>query len=216
MTADITRRVGSETRCEELNGLADSQLFVQYDGLYARNAPGGLTRLAVFGGLQVPIGASRFSREALQYTGGLVFEKAVKLKYVFTADLEYTLATENHQGRGAGNLTRFDMAPAYFIIPRHDLPSGAGWLRKAFHLVFRNGAYAIVEFNGASQARAHERSTRVPNTGATTLFISPGIQYFVSRSFMIEFSAPIPVLRALNGDQPRPDSTFLLGFRWLY
>ncbi len=217
VTADITTRAGSLSAREDLNGLADSQLIIQYDGLYSRNAPGGLTRLSGVFELQVPTGASRFSANAVQYTGGLIFEKIARLKYAFTGDFEYTVATANEDGKSVGNTTTFDAVPAYFIIPREPPPSGAAWLRKALHRAFRNGAYAILEFNGTSQASAFARGVgEIRNTGGTTLSISPGIQYFVSRRFLVEFSAPIPVVKDLNGIQPRPDSTFLLGFRWLF
>ena len=217
VTTDITTRAGNQSRREDLNGFADSQLIIQYDGLYSRNAPGGLTRLSGVFSLQVPTGASRFSANAVQYTGGLIFEKVAKLKYAFTADFEYTVATANEDGRSVGNVATFDAVPAYFIIPREPPPPDATWLRKAFYRTFRNGAYAILEFNGTSQARAFARGTgEISNTGGTTLSISPGIQYFVSRRFLVEFSAPIPAVKDLNGIQPRPDSAFLLGFRWLF
>ena len=220
VTADITTHAGQSTR-EDLNGFADSQLIIQYDGLYSRNAPGGLTRLSGVFGLQVRTGASRFSANAVQYTGGLIFEKVARLKYAFTGDFEYAVATANEDGKSVGNVATnvatFDAVPAYFIIPRDPPPSDATWLRKGLYRAFRNGAYAILEFNGSSQARAFARGAEeIPNTGGTTLSISPGIQYFISRRFLVEFSAPIPVVKDLNGIQPRPDSTFLLDFRWLF
>lgn len=217
VTADITQHSGDRSTRQDLNGLADSQFIIQYDGLYSHNAPGGLTRLSGVFGLQAPTGADRFSARAFQYTGGLVFEKVAKLKYAFTADFEYTVATENRQGISAGNAAQFDVAPAYFIIPREAPAANASGLRKTFHRVFRNGAFAILEFNGTSQAHAFARGTgMIPNTGGTTLAISPGVQYFVGRRFLVEFSAPIPAVKNLNGIQPRLDSTFLLGFRWLF
>ena len=48
------------------------------------------------------------------------------------------------------------------------------------------------------------------------LAVSPGIQYFASQKFLLEFSAPIPVVNALRGAQPRPDSSFVFGFRYLF
>jgi hypothetical protein len=217
ITADITSRTGSQSIRQDVNGLGDSQLIVQYDGLYSHNAPGGLTRLSGVFGLQAPTGADRFSARAFQYTGGLVFERVAKLKYAFTADFEYTVATENRQGISVGNGAQFDVVPAYFIIPHEAPTANASGLRKMFHRVFRNGAFAILEFNGTSQAHASARGTgMIPNTGSTTLAISPGVQYFVGRRFLAEFSAPIPVVKNLNGVQPRLDSSFLLGFRWLF
>lgn len=213
---DITNRIGNETRRENSNGLADTQFFVQYDGLYSRNAPGGLTRLSGVFGLQVPTGARRFSTRAVEYTGGLIFEKQVRLKYVFTADFEYTFATENSRGLSMGDRARFDAVPGYFLMSQDKADPGASWLRKFYDRAFRNGAYLLLEFNGGWQAQAHNRGTEIDNTGGTTLSISPGIQYFPSRSFLVEFSAPIPVVKALNGTQPKPQSGFLLGLRYLF
>jgi hypothetical protein len=217
VTADITRHSASQTMRQDLNGLADSQFIVQYDGLYSRNAPGGMTRLSGLFGLQAPTGAARFSSDAFAYTGGLIFMKMSKLRYSFTADLEYTVAGESKAGISQGNFANYDLATAYFIIPREQTPVDASRFRRAFDHLFRNGAFAMVELNGTSQSSAFARGTgNVPNSGGTTLYVSPGIQYFVSRSFLAEFSAPIPVAKDLNGMQPRPDSRFVLGFRWLF
>lgn len=215
ITADIRGRAGNATMRRDLNGLGDSQAIVQYDGLYQRNVPGGLTRLAGVFGVGLPTGARRFSTGALAYTGGLIFEKVARLRYAFTSDFEYTINTANDQGMDIGNLARFDAAPAYFLISRERPAPGASWLRKTFDRAFHNGAYVMLEFNGAWRAHAFDRGNRIPNTGGTTFSISPGIQYFLSPKLLVEFSAPIPAIKALNGIQPRPDSTFLVGFRFL-
>ena len=216
VTVDVTSRMGSETLRENLKGLGDTQLFFQYDGLYSRNTPGGLTRLSGVFGLQAPTGAQRFSTRAVEYTGGLIFEKAVKLKYVFTGDFEYTFATENSRGVSIGDRARFDAVPAYFVISRDKAPPGASWLRKLYDRAFRNGAYLILEFNGAWQAHARNRGNEIANTGGTTLSISPGIQYWISPRMLVEFSSPIPAVKAFNGKQPEPNSTYVFGFRYLF
>ncbi|TAM83374.1 MAG: hypothetical protein EPN47_04490 [Acidobacteria bacterium] len=134
-----------------------------------------------------------------------------------TADFQYTIASETEAGLSQGNTAQYDVAPAYFMIPREGTPARAGWWRKTFDRVFRNGAFALVELNGTSQSRAFAHGAgSVSNSGGTTLYVSPGIQYFVSRSFLAEFSAPILLVRDLNGIQPRLDSRFVLGFRWLF
>ncbi len=216
VVAGVTTQAANQTMRQSLNGLADLQFFVPYDGLYSRNAPGGLTRLSSVFGVQAPTGAKRFSPDAYQYTGELIFEKVAKLKYAFTADFQYTFATNNDQRLSVGDRAQFDAVPAYFIISRQEPSSDVTWSRKAFHRVFRNGAYLVLEFNGTWQAHARQAGADIPNTGGTTLSISPGIQYFLSRRFLVEFSAPIPVVKGLNGVQARPDSTFLFGFRWLF
>ncbi len=215
-SVDISRRMGTETRKTNLNGLPDAQLTVQYDGLYSRNSPGGLTRLSGVFGVRLPTGADRFSAGAAAYTAGLVFEKAVELNYVLTTDFQYTAATRNSQGVKMGNRARFDIVPAYFLITQSEPSSPSGWLRRLYHQVFHNGAYFILELNGTWQAHTNSGGDKVANTGGTTLSISPGVQYFLSDRFLVEFSAPIPVVKALNGTQLELDSTFLFGFRVLF
>jgi hypothetical protein len=217
-SADITQGAATRTMTQHMPyGFADSQFIFQYDGLYSRNAPSGLTRLSGLFGLHAPTGDERFSSGAFGYTGGLIFEKVSMLRYALTADFQYTVASENEAGLSQGNTAQYDVAPAYFLIPREGTPASASWLRRTFDGAFHNGAFAIVELNGTSQAQAFARGTGSnPNSGGTTLYVSPGIQYFVSRSFLAEFSAPIPVVKDMNGIQPLPDSRFVLGFRWLF
>ncbi len=216
MSLDINSRMGTEVRESNLNGLPDSQFVVQYDGLFSRNSPGGLTRLSGVFGIQLPTGAERFSTGAVAYTAGLIFEKAVRLKYVLTSDFQYTLATRNDQGMKMGNRARFDVVPAYFLISEGNAASNAGWWRKLYESLFRHGAYLMLEFNGTWQAHSSNGEIQTADSGGTTFSISPGIQYFPKDRFLVEFSAPIPVIKALNGTQPEPESTFLIGLRFLF
>lgn len=216
VVADVTTRTGGQARKQSMNGLADAQFFVQYDGLYTKNAPGGLTRLSGVFGVQTPTGAKRFSTRTFEYTGGLIFEKAIRLKYYFTSDFEYTFATRNDRNVSAGDSAQFDAVPAYFLVSRHEPPKDASWARKAYDRIFRNGTFLILEFNGAWHANATLHGADLPNTGGTTLRISPGIQYFPSRRFLLEFSVPISAVTELNGIQPKPDTSFLVGFRFLF
>jgi hypothetical protein len=216
LVANVTTLIASEMTSRSLNGLADSQFFVQYDGLYSRNTPGGLTRLSGVFGVEAPTGARRFSTGAFEYTFGTIFEKVAKLHYAFTSDFQYTIATTNSQGLSVGNKAQFDAVPAYFLIPHGDLATDASLPRKAFERIFGNGAYLMLEFNGTWLARAQQNGTDLPNSGGTTLCVSPGIQYFISRRFLVEFSIPIPVVTSLNGAQPRPRFAALIGFRLLF
>jgi hypothetical protein len=211
-----TTHVAGQVHEQGMNGLADTQFFVQYDGLYSKNAPGGLTRLSGIFGVQAPTGAERFSTQAFEYTGGLIFEKAVNLKYYLTSDFEYTFSTSNNMAVSMGDSARFDVVPAYMLIARGDAPSNASWSRKAYDRIVRNGTFLILEFNGAWQADSTLHGSSIPNTGGTTLRISPGIQYFPSRSFLIEFSVPLPAATDLNGIQASPRTSFLVGFRYLF
>jgi hypothetical protein len=216
VVTDVTTRMDNQTKQQGINGLADVQFFVQYDGLYSRNTPGGLTRVSGIFGVQAPTGAQRFSTGAFEYNGGLIFEKAVRLKYYFTGDFQYTFSTSNGKGLSIGNTARFDAAPAYFLIPRGDVSPDASWFRKAYSRVFSNGTFFILELNGIWHAQATTHGSDIANSGGTTLMMSPGVQYFASRSFLVEFSVPIPVVNEFNGVQPKPKTSFFVGFRYLF
>lgn len=167
-------------------------------------------------GVQAPTGAERFSTGAFEYTGGLIFEKASHLKYYLTSDFEYTFATRNKQGVSIGDSAQFDVVPAYMLIARADTSDNASWTRKAYDRIFRNGTLLILELNGTWRANSTLHGSGIPNTGGTRLRISPGIQYFPNRSFLIEFSLPLPAVTEVNGVQPSPRTTFLVGFRYLF
>jgi hypothetical protein len=216
VVTDVTTHMASQIQEIGMNGLADTQFFVQYDGLYSKDAPGGLTRLSSIFGVQAPTGAERFSTQAFEYTGGLIFEKAVNLKYYLTSDFEYTFSTGNNKGVSMGDSAQFDVVPAYMLIARGDAPGKASWTRKAYERIFRNGTFLILELNGTWRANSTLQGANIPNTGGTTLKISPGIQYFPSRSFLLEFSAPLPTVTELKGVQPNPKTAFLVGFRYLF
>lgn len=217
VVTDVTTRTAGQTQHTGLNGLADSQFFLQYDGLIHRNSPGGTTLLSGVFGVQAPTGAERFSTDAFEYTGGLIFEKAMHLKYYFTSDFEYTFVTENNQKVSVGDSARLDAAPAYMLISRQKRPvKGSRWAQNAYSRIFRNGAFLILEFNGSWQGHATTAGTQMPNSGGTSLLISPGIQFFASRTLMFEISVPVPVISEINGIQPKPDTSFLVGFRYLF
>lgn len=216
VVTDVTTRVAGQVRKQGLNGLADTQFSVQYDGLYSKNAPGGLTRLSGIFGVQAPTGAERLSTQAFEYTGGLIFEKAIRLKYYLTSDFEYTFSTSNNKGVSMGDSAQFDVVPAYMLIARGDTSTDASWTRKAYDRIFRNGTFLILEFNGSWHANSTLHGTDIANTGGTTLRISPGIQYFPSRSFLIESSILLPAATELHGIQASPRTSFLVGFRYLF
>ncbi len=216
VTMDVTRESRGEKTKKTSSGLGDTQFFLQYDGIYKRNEPGGLTRVAGVFGVQAPTGDDRFSTGAFAYTGGLIFEKASTLRYAFTADFQYTFATENGQVTSVGDQARFDAAPAYFLISRNNAGPDAPFFRKLYDRVFRNGAYLILELNGVWEGRARSHGMDIANTGGTVLSVSPGVQLFPTQSFVIEVSVPLPVVTARNGIQPDPRPNVLIGFRYLF
>ncbi len=195
------------------SGWADAQFFVKYDGLLKQNVPGGLTRLSAEFGVQPPTGASRFSTGAFAFSGDVVFEKVYHNRKFFIADFQYKAATRNDQGVTTGNSVGFDLVPAYQWLPDPDQAQSR--VGKLVNKIARHGVFGILELNGEVQNRARTRAVAIRDTGGATLLLSPGIQYFARPNVVVEFSVPIPVLRELNGVQPKPLVGVLVGFRYV-
>ena len=196
----------------ESAGRGDSRFFVKYDGLVKRNEPGGLTRLAAEFGMQAPTGSNGFSTEAMSYLGDLVFLKASKQRHI-VADAQYEAATRNSDGVTLGNRALFDIALSYLFLPDSD--KGRTGTAKGIGRLAPRGVFGIVEFNAEVRNRARDRIDALPNSGGGLLYISPGMQYFVKRNLILELSVPIPVVRKLNGIQPKPQTGVVFGFRYL-
>lgn len=45
---------------------------------------------------------------------------------------------------------------------------------------------------------------------------SPGFEYVANRRLILEASVPIPVYEDLDGNQPKPDFSLILGVRFLF
>jgi hypothetical protein len=51
-----------------------------------------------------------------------------------------------------------------------------------------------------------------PNSGGTSVYLSPGIQY-VSRRFILEAAVQLPISQDLNGDALDTDYVLTFGYR---
>ncbi len=192
------------------SGVADAQFFIKYDGLYKKNVPGGVTRLVAEVGVQAPTGSDRYSTGAFGFNGDLIFEVAQNQKFLIT-DLYYQQETRNDEGVKAGNRFGFDLATAYLFLP--DADDSWNGLKKLLGHLFQHGIFGILELNGQIQKRAEEGPVRIDDSGGTTIFLSPGLQYFLRPNLIVDFSVPIPIVRNLNGEQPEPLVGILIGFR---
>lgn len=186
-------------------GLADTNFFVKYDGLYKKNVPGGMTRLSGEFGVQAPTGVDRFSTGAFAFSGELDFEITRSQKFLI-ADVQYQASTSNNEGVSVGDQIGFDLAVAHLLYP-----GSAGLLSH----IAPNGFFGILEVNGLSQKRSETRVAELRNTGGATVLLSPGLQYFLRPNLILDFSVPIPIVRDLNGEQPKPLTSFLFGFRYI-
>ncbi len=73
----------------------------------------------------------------------------------------------------------------------------------------------FLEINGWTNQKNELNQRKVNDSGGTTIFISPGLQYIGGRKWLLEVSLQLPFINKLNGTQLRIDWTFTIGTRIL-
>jgi len=109
----------------------------------------------------------------------------------------------SHGGLNFGNLFSYNLAFGYRLLPA---------VYETYPEPQLNG---FLEINGNTSAKSEINGVRNENTGGTTIFLSPGLQYVGGRRWLVETSLQIPVVNELNGRQLATDWAFLIGSKIL-
>jgi hypothetical protein len=104
-------------------------------------------------------------------------------------------------GHQFGNTLNYDATVRYGILPEsYDSPQ----------------LFATVSLNG--ELRGHERQDGIldQNSGGNVLYISPGLQLFVTPALTLELSYQQPIVHSLFGQQLGEDYRFVSGLQILF
>ncbi len=200
----------SGRRSREVSGLGDARFWARYT-LFQQDRPGQTLRIAPFVGIEMPIGEDNENDflgrlpQSLQLGSGSwdpllgVVTTWQTLERQIDAAFSYKLNTAAN-GFKFGDLTRFDLSYQHRIWPRE---LGAG---------VPSFVYAVLESNLIWQDRNEVGGNNDPDSGGTTLFIAPGIQW-VSKRTVLESALQLPLIQDLNGKALENDFIFTLSFR---
>lgn len=196
-------------------GLGDAFLLAKYLALQ-RDAPGRTTRVALLGRIKFPTGKDdatdpqgnrlapglQLGSGSVDYSAGAVFTYAAK-RIGFNADFVYDFNTAA-RGFAFGDSIKYGVAFGYRLLP-------------TMYGVYpaRNHLNAYLELNGEFSRKSKLAGLPVADSGGNVVFLSPGIQWIPSRTFLLEASLRIPVVQELNGTQLRFRPAFTLGIRSL-
>lgn len=192
------------------DGIGDLTLIGRYTA-YASDAPGRTFRIAPFLGIKAPTGRDD-ARDGLgrlpptvqlgsgswDFLGGAVATYQ-RLDYQVDAQFAYKRNREAN-GFRFGDVSGFDVSLQYRLWPQQ-LGSGV----PAF-------LYGVLEANLVHAEKNRAGGIRDPNSGGTTLFLSPGLQY-VTKKWIVEAGVQIPVAQDLNGTALKNDYILNAGFR---
>ncbi len=191
-------------------GLGDSKVFARYT-VYTDDFQGGSFRIAPFAGLKVPTGKDdkrdnlgllpvsvQAGTGSWDIFGGLVATYGT-VDWELDGQIGYQ---ENPEANNfeSGDIARADVSFQYRLFPQ-TLSSNTDY--------FING---VLEANLIKKGRNKIAGIFDLNSGGTTLFLVPGLQY-VSERYIAEISVQIPVAQNLNGTALENDFIFRTGFR---
>ena len=204
----VTTPEGRRTRGD--SGIGDLTFLARYT-VWQRDKPGETLRFAPFLGLEVPTGRDDETDflgrlpPPLQLGSGSwdpILGIAVswqQLDWEFDSSAFYNFKTEANNFQ-FGDLARADLSFQYRVWPRELGEGVPGFL------------YAVAETTLQWQDRNEVAGSPDRNSGGTTWFLTPGIQY-VTRRLVLEAAVQLPAIQDLNGDALENDFIFTGGFR---
>lgn len=218
-------------------GIGDLTVMGQFRFLNNRQSQ---TEAAILLGVKTPTGRTnvkdndgeRFETEFQPGSGswdglfGLAATQRVG-RWSFDANVLYQLVTEGAQDTDLGDRFQYNVAISYRVLGAAGGPMYVGALpepmyhggpnahrhhhREAPPVTLGPALDLVLELNGEWHAREEITGVKEPNSGGTTVYLSPGLRYGTDNwsSFV---SVGVPVVSNLNGVQTDPDWRVLAGF----
>ncbi len=201
---------GGERFTRDTNGIADVRLFGRYT-VYRHDAPGRTFRIAPFLGVELPTGNDdegdnlgllppplQPGSGSWDLLGGMVATRQT-LDYEMDAQVSYKLNTEANNFE-FGDETRLDASFQYRLWPRELSTGVPGFF------------YGVLEANLIHQEKNRTSGVKDHNSGGTSFFLSPGVQYAMRR-WVLEAIVQLPVIQSFNGTALEDDYVVRTGFR---
>jgi hypothetical protein len=210
LNKELEVTAGGERVTRNTNGIGDARLLARHT-ISKNNFSGGSFRVAPFAGIELPTGDDddRDSLGTLPATlqlgsGSWDFFAGVvatyqTLEYQVDVSAGYKANTEAHNFE-SGDEARFDASLQYRLWPRRLGGGVPGFL------------YGVVEANLVHKAKNKINGVNDGNSGGTTLFIAPGLQY-VTKRWILEAIVQLPALQDLNGSALEDDFIIRAGVR---
>lgn len=207
---ELEATTGGTKKTRDASGLGDISLITRFT-VWQRDRQVETVRVAPFIGIKAPTGEDdekdslgRLPQPVQPGTGswdpsvGLVITSQTLMRQV-DASLSYTFNTEANDFR-FGDVARFDLSYQHRLWP-YELSGGV----PAF-------VYGVLESNLIRQDKNEVDGTNDRDSGGTTWYLTPGIQY-VTKRIVLEGAVQIPVVQDLNGDALKNDFVGILSFR---
>jgi hypothetical protein len=201
---------GGQRVTRDTNGIGDARLFGRFT-VYQDDAPGRTARIAPFFGVELPTGNDddrdglgslpaklQLGSGSWDPFGGVVLTFQT-LEYQIDGQASYKVNTEANNFE-FGDEARLDASLQYRLWPRELETGMPGFF------------YGVLEGNLIYQGKNESNGVKDQNSGGTTFFVSPGVQY-VTKRWIAEAVVQLPVAQDLNGSALEDDFVVRAGFR---
>ncbi len=185
-------------------GIGDVRVFAKYL-LYQRDRKKETFRIASKAGVKFPTGDENKMPALGSGSTDYFFSTVagwIKDRSGIYLEGIYNLNTSHNQV-DFGNSFAYNLAFGYRLLPA---------VYETYPSPQLNG---FLEINGTSAAKSDVNGVTNENSGGTTIFLSPGLQYIGGRRWLVEASLQIPVVNEPNGTQLATDWTISIGTRIL-
>lgn len=170
--------------------LGDGILFSRYE-IFRHDTKGATTRLSPLIGLRVPTGQTGTTSDgAVDVFGGLVATLA-STKFNLGGQVLYTLSGSANDFDAGDSLT-IDGSLQYRLWPKTLTAQTRGFI------------FGVIEGNVTWQDDARRNGADLPESGGTSVSISPGLQYAAQR-WILETALTLPIADNFSNDNIRPD-----------
>ena len=186
-----------DTGTADMQGMGDSKMFGRYT-VYTDDFQGGTFRIAPFAGVKLPTNQDNTGTDSWDMFGGLVATYG-SVAWEVDGQISYQANTEANNFE-AGDIARADASLQYRLFPA---------TLTATTDSFING---VLEANLIHKDKNKASGIENQNSGGTTLFLVPGLQYATER-YVLEAGLQIPVIQNLNGTALENDYILHTGFR---
>lgn len=186
----VNRQVTVGNRTRQDFGLGDIGFLARYT-VFERNQAGKTLRIAPIVGLEIPTG--NLGSRTFDPSLGITLTRQT-LKNSFSTSLVYQLNTQANAVE-FGDELRLDLAYKYRVFPQQ--------LRSGF-------LFLGLESNLIVQGRNQLNGQVDQNSGNTTWFVAPSVQY-VAKSFVLEGAVQIPVQQVIPANALETRIRLILG-----
>ncbi|MFQ5770866.1 MAG: transporter [bacterium] len=198
--------VDFESTTQEMSsfGIGDVRFFAKYL-LYQRDRRGETFRVASKAGIKFPSGDENEAPALGSGSTDFFFSTVagwVKNRIGIYLEGIYNLNT-SHDQVDFGNSFAYNLAFGYRLLPA---------VYETYPSPQLNG---FLEINGTTTAKSEVNGAVNDNTGGTSVFLAPGLQYVGGRRWLVEASLQIPIVNEPNGIQLATDWTVSIGTRIL-